>query len=84
MSDTVVLRGPERPDLLRHEVLADLFEATAYAHPDTIALIAGNWQLSYAELDADASRAAHRLIEAGIGPGDMVGLWLPRGIALLT
>ncbi len=84
MSDTVVLRGPERPDLLRHEVLADVFEATAYAHPEHVALIAGDRQLSYAELDADASRAAHRLIEAGIRPGDMVGLWLPRGIPLLT
>lgn len=84
MSETVVLRGPERPDLLRHEVLADVFEATAYAHPEQLALIAGERQLTYAQLDADASRAAHRLIEAGIGPGDMVGLWLPRGIALLS
>lgn len=88
MSDTVVLRGPERPDLLRHEVLADIFEATAYAHPEQTALIEGQGgearQRSYAELDADASRAAHRLIEAGIRPGDMVGLWLPRGIELLT
>jgi hypothetical protein len=41
MSDTVVLRGPERPDLLRHEVLADIFEATAAAHPEQIALIEG-------------------------------------------
>lgn len=88
MSDTVVLRGPERPDLLRHEVLADIFEATAAAHPEQIALIEGQGeqlrQCSYAELDADASRAAHRLIEAGIRPGDMVGLWLPRGMELLT
>ena len=84
MSETVVLRGPERPDLLRHEVLADIYEATAYAHPEQIALIAGERQLSYEQLDAEASRAAHRLIEAGIGPGDMVGLWLPRGIALLS
>ena len=88
MSDTAVLRGPERPDLLRHEVLADIFEATATAFPAQIALIEGQGesvrQRSYAQLDADASRAAHRLIEAGIRPGDMVGLWLPRGIELLT
>jgi non-ribosomal peptide synthetase-like protein len=88
MPDTVVLRGPERPDLLRHEVLADIFEATASAHPEQIALIEGQGegarQRSYAELDADADRAAHRLIEAGIRPGDMVGLWLPRGMELLT
>ncbi|GGH57831.1 peptide synthetase [Comamonas phosphati] len=88
MSDTVVLRGPERPDLLRHEVLADIFEATASVLPDQIALIEGQGdqvrQRSYAELNADADRAAHRLIEAGVRPGDMVGLWLPRGIELLT
>ena len=88
MSETVVLRGPERPDLLRLEVLADIFEATAAAHPEQIVLIEGQGdqlrQRSYAQLDAEASLAAHRLIEAGIRPGDMVGLWLPRGIELLT
>ena len=88
MSDTIVLRGPERPDLLRQEVLADIFEATAQAHPAQIALMEGQGetlrQRSYAQLDADASRAAHRLIEAGIRPGDMAGLWLLRGIELLT
>ncbi|WP_311260688.1 AMP-binding protein, partial [Xanthomonas sp. WCS2017Cala2-12] len=60
-------------------MLADIFEATAAAHPEQIALIEGQGeqlrQCSYAQLDADASRAAHRLIEAGIRPGDMVGLW---------
>lgn len=88
MSETVVLRGPERPDLLRHEVLADIFEATAQACPEQIALIEGQGdqvrRRCYAELNADADRAAHRLIAAGIRPGDMVGLWLPRGIELLT
>ena len=88
MSETVVLRGPERPDLLRHEVLADIFETTAAAHPEQIALMEGQGdqlrQRNYAQLDAEASLAAHRLIEAGIRPGDMVGLWLPRGIELLT
>ena len=74
--------------MLRHEVLADIFEATAYAHPEQVALIEGQGErarlCSYADLDANASRAAHRLIEAGVRPGDMVGLWLPRGIELLT
>ncbi|WP_417283591.1 Pls/PosA family non-ribosomal peptide synthetase [Comamonas sp.] len=88
MSEALVLRGPERPDLLCHEVLADIFEATAAAHPEQIALIEGQGdqlrQCSYAQLDADASRAAHRLIQAGVRPGDMLGLWLPRGTELLT
>ena len=31
-----VLRGPEMPELLRHEVLADLFEATARRCPEGV------------------------------------------------
>lgn len=79
-----ILHGPDRPDLLRREVLADIFEASATRVPDKTALIAGTRHVSYAELNADADRVAHRLIEAGVRPGDMVGLWHPRGIELLT
>ncbi|MEJ6007052.1 Pls/PosA family non-ribosomal peptide synthetase [Paucibacter sp. AS339] len=79
-----ILRGPARPDLLRHEVLADLFEATAQRLPDQIALRQGTRALSYAELNGAADRAASRLIEAGLRPGHIVGLWLPRGIELLV
>ncbi|WP_374514695.1 Pls/PosA family non-ribosomal peptide synthetase [Niveibacterium sp.] len=79
-----VLLGPVRPDLIRDEILADLFEAAAQRTPDQIALIHGERSLSYAELDALADRAASRLIEAGVRPGQIVGLWLPRGIELLV
>lgn len=79
-----ILHGPDRPDLLRAEVLADLFEATAARLPDKTALLFGLQRLSYGELNAAADRVAHRLIEAGVRPGDMVGLWLPRGIELLV
>ncbi len=83
-SEFPILRGPDRPDLLRHEVLADIFEATARRLPEQIALRQGERSLSYAELDAAADRAASRLIEAGVQPGQIVGLWLPRGIELLV
>ena len=79
-----LLHGPDRPDLLRDETLADLFEATAARVPGRTALIFGERRLSYAELDAAADRAAHRLIEAGVRAGDRVGLWLARGIDLLA
>lgn len=84
MPPSFILRGPDRPDLLRHEILADIFEATAARVPDKTALVFGLRHLTYAELDAAADRAAHRLIEAGVKPGDMVGLWHPRGIELLA
>ena len=48
------------------------------------ALIFGERHLTYAELNDAADRVAHRLIEAGVNAGDMVGLWHPRGIELLV
>ncbi|WP_077002041.1 Pls/PosA family non-ribosomal peptide synthetase [Variovorax sp. KK3] len=79
-----ILHGPSRPDLLRDELLADLFEATAAAQPEHPALVFGDRILSYRELDALANLAASRLIEAGVRPGQIVGLWLPRGIELIA
>jgi len=79
-----VLYGPHQPELLRDEILADLLEASARRAPDQLALIGGDGrQLTYRELDEQASLAASRLIEAGIKPGHIVGLWMPRGIDLL-
>ncbi|HEY1392978.1 MAG TPA: Pls/PosA family non-ribosomal peptide synthetase, partial [Methylibium sp.] len=40
--------------------------------------------LSYAELDELASVVASNLIAAGVGPGSIVGLWLPRCLDLLV
>jgi acyl-CoA synthetase (AMP-forming)/AMP-acid ligase II len=54
--------------------LADLFEIAADTVPDRTALVAGDVRLSYAELDARANRVAHHLLDAGIGPGDHVGV----------
>ncbi len=80
-----ILRGPQQPELLREETLADLFEHTAFHQPKQLALVFGDRQLDYRELDALADAAAHRLIDIhGVGPGTIVGLWLPRGIELLV
>lgn len=78
-----ILYGPHQPELLRDEILADLLEASAQRAPDQPAFVSGARQLSYRELDEQASLAASRLIDSGIGPGDIVGLWMPRGIDLL-
>jgi non-ribosomal peptide synthetase-like protein len=79
-----VLYGPHQPELLRDEILADLLEASARRTPDQLALVAGERRLTYRELDEQASLAASRLIGAGIRPGHIVGLWMPRGIELLV
>ena len=80
-----ILQGPRQPELLRHEVLADLFESTAARQPEDPALSFGDRNLRYGELDAWADEAAHRLIaDHGVQPGAIVGLWMPRGIELLV
>ena len=87
-----VLRGQTRPDLIRDEVLAEIFRETARARADHPALIDGahlgagglHPHLSYAQVLARAERIAAGLAQRGIGPGDVVGLWMARGIDLLV
>ena len=78
------LSGPDSPEIIRCEVLADLFEASAARIPEKPALLFTDRQLTYGQLNAAADRVASRLIAAGVRPGQIVGLRLPRGIDLLV
>ncbi|WP_448954562.1 Pls/PosA family non-ribosomal peptide synthetase [Labrys neptuniae] len=79
-----VVRGEQRPDLLRDETLATIFRASAAAFPDKIALatIGSAERLSYRELDARSDRVAAALARRGVGAGMFVGLWFQRSIDL--
>lgn len=79
-----LLFGPDKIDLIRIETLADIFEATVKQWPEKIALNFGERTVSYNELNQMGDKVASRLIENGVKPGQIVGLWLPRGIELLT
>ncbi|NUL06492.1 acyl-CoA synthetase [Streptomyces lunaelactis] len=70
--------------------LADLFESVVDVVPHREALVyidhpgtGAERRLGYAELDAAANRVAHHLIDAGIGPGEHLGLHLYNGIEYL-
>ncbi|MGW0773453.1 acyl-CoA synthetase [Streptomyces sp. NPDC002835] len=70
--------------------LADLFESVVDVVPDREALVyidrpgtGAERRLDYAELDAAANRIAHHLLDAGIGPGEHLGLHLYNGIEYL-
>ncbi len=78
-----VLRGPVMPDLIRDETLAEIFIATAEAYPTKPAIVTREMRLTYADVLAEARAIARGLIQRGIGPGDVVGLWKPRGPQLL-
>ena len=77
------LFGERRPDLLREEVLADIFTATAAAVPDKPAFVSPGVSLTYAQAEERTNRMAHGLRNAGVRAGDVVGLWMPRGVDLL-
>jgi 2,3-dihydroxybenzoate-AMP ligase len=54
----------------RSEPLTHLLEKQVQAQPEAIALICGERQLSYAELDVQATYLAQRLANLGFAPGD--------------
>jgi len=54
--------------------IADLFEHTVDVVGDRTALIVGETQLTYSQVDEQANRLAHHLAAAGVGPGDHVGI----------
>src|SRR5258708_15731 len=63
--------------------LADLFESLVDVVPDRTALAVsdprGDRHLTYAQLEARANRLAHHLLDAGVGPGDHIGIHMHNG-----
>ncbi|QLY28177.1 amino acid adenylation domain-containing protein [Nocardia huaxiensis] len=66
------------------DTLVDLFERMVAAHGQATAVVHGGESLSYAELDARAARLARILAGSRVGPGDFVGLALPRSVDLIV
>jgi amino acid adenylation domain-containing protein len=72
------------PQVCAHE----LFEQQVARDPAAIALVFGNRQVSYGELNDRANRVAHHLRRRGVGPDVLVGVCLERSpemvVALLA
>jgi len=63
--------------------IADLAEHAIDAVPDRVALISGDEQLTYAELEDKANRLAHYLIDQGVKKDDKVGLYCRNRIEIV-
>ncbi|CAO3566634.1 unnamed protein product [Mortierella alpina] len=64
--------------------LHQLFEGQVELSPNAVAIVHDERTLTYRELDTQANRIAHQLIDAGVKPGDYVMLLLDRSISLVA
>jgi long-chain acyl-CoA synthetase len=53
-------------------------------HPDREALVGRHGRFTWAELDAEANRAAHALASLGVGTGDRVAMSLPNDVDIVV
>ncbi|MBK8901319.1 MAG: non-ribosomal peptide synthase/polyketide synthase [Anaerolineaceae bacterium] len=67
-----------------HELVHHRFEQQADATPEAVAVLFGDQQLTYAQLDARANQLAHFLQANGVQPNDPVGIMIPRSLEMVT
>jgi non-ribosomal peptide synthetase-like protein len=72
------ITGSAAPDLLREELLPELFQQQISAFAARPAVVCGRQTLTYRQLDAATNRLARALRRKGAGPGKCVALWCRR------
>jgi non-ribosomal peptide synthetase-like protein len=68
---------------VQERTLLELFADTVRSHPDTVAIDAPDALLNYEQLADEVTRLALELRQAGIGPGERVGVHLASGSSQL-
>jgi amino acid adenylation domain-containing protein/non-ribosomal peptide synthase protein (TIGR01720 family) len=58
--------------------ISELFEQQAAQNPDHVAVSFRDTRLTYAQLNRQANQLAHYLVELGVGPEQVVAIWLDR------
>lgn len=71
-------------DYPKNKCVHELFEEQAERIPDNTAVIACDKVLTYRELNEQANRIAHSLIEKGVEVGDIIAFALPRKSYLIS
>lgn len=95
LSEINMLTAAERHQLLvewnntatdypAHKCIHELFEEQVKQSPDAVAVIFGDTQMTYAELDARANRLAHDLRSSNVGPDVLVGICMERSIEMIV
>ncbi|MBV8201626.1 MAG: amino acid adenylation domain-containing protein, partial [Acidobacteria bacterium] len=95
LSELAILAPAERHQLLagwndtareypREASLAELFEAAAARAPEAVAVVCGERELTYRELERRAGRLARRLRSLGAGPEVVIGVCVERSPELVV
>ncbi len=71
-------------DYSREETLDILFEEQVERKPHAVALVAGNEEMTYQELNRLANKLARKLVSGGIQRGDKVGLIVSRTFDMIV
>lgn len=81
-----ILKSLSMGPVVDHDIETTLiarFERQVDRTPDHIAVQDEDEALAYSAFNARVNRLAWRLIEAGVGPGDCVGIHMDRSVAML-
>jgi amino acid adenylation domain-containing protein len=73
-----------RTEYPRQTTIAQQFEDIVSKFPDKKAVLCGERELTYSELNRSANRIAHRLKQIGVGPETLVGLCIERSAELVA
>ena len=68
----------------RDSCVHQLFETQVERSPEAVAVIFGEEELSYRELNTKANQLAHYLRKQGVGPETLVGIVLERSVELVV
>ena len=70
-------------DYPKDKCVHQLFEEQARRTPGQVALVCGDLQLTYGELDSRANQLAHYLRALGVGPEVLVGVCVARSVQMV-
>jgi len=95
LSELPLLSAAERQQLLvawnettapyaYEQSVTELFEAQVARTPEAVAVVFGEQQLTYAELNERANQLGHHLRGLGVGPETLVGLCVERSVELVV
>ncbi|MEV6279730.1 non-ribosomal peptide synthase/polyketide synthase [Nocardia sp. NPDC051832] len=82
--EQVLERWNETEVEVPENTLVELFLAQVDRAPDAIAVVSGDVELSYGDLDLQADQLAHVLVQLGVGPDTLVAVALPRSAELIV